>query len=336
MAFFDLPLDELRAYRPAIAEPDDFEEFWRASIAEVSTHDLAVEVTPIDNRQSQVDAFDISFAGWGGARVRGWLLVPAGATSPRPGVVHFVGYNGGRGLPLGTPWVADGNVQLIMDTRGQGWNTMGIFDGTDDDDPAAGASSVSGWMTRGIRSRETYFYRRVFIDALRAVQVARTLPQVDPSKLFTQGGSQGGGIAIAATGLAQLAGVSLSGAMIDVPFLCHFNRAMTLVDTHPYKELSGYLRSRPTEEQAVANVLSYFDGVNLAKRALAPTMFSVGLMDQICPPSTVFAAYNQWGALHEERPDTDIRIYSHAGHEGGRELQVWEHLGWMHSVLKGD
>ena len=37
-------------------------------------------------------------------------------------------------------------------------------------------------------------------------------------------------------------------------------------------------------------------------------MNSVGLMDEVCPPSTVFAAYNEITA------DKDIIVYPYSGH----------------------
>ncbi len=34
MSFLDLPLDELRAYRPSVAEPADFDAFWASTLSE--------------------------------------------------------------------------------------------------------------------------------------------------------------------------------------------------------------------------------------------------------------------------------------------------------------
>lgn len=332
MALFDLPLDDLRTYRPDVTEPADFEEFWRASIDEVSLFDLDVKLVPFENHQKLVDAYDLSFAGWGGTRINAWLLIPAGATEPLSAVVSYIGYAGGREFPFATPFTGAGHAQLIMDTRGQGWNHFTLFERTADGDAGAGVSAWPGVMTRGIESPQTYYYRRLFIDALRAIQVAKSLPQIDPSEVFVQGGSQGGGLAIAASGLAALADVSLAGAMIDVPFLCHFARAITITDAAPYKEISNYVRTTPHQEQTVLNTLSYFDGVNFAKRADIPAIFSVALMDQICPPSTVFAAYNSWSSDHEESSETMIKVYTHSGHEGGGPVQRWEQLSWLEAL----
>ena len=77
-----------------------------------------------------------------------------------------------------------------------------------------------------------------------------------------------------------------------------------------------------------AVTLSYFDGVNLSARAKAKTLFSVGLMDQVCPPSTVYAAYNHWAG------EKEIRVYPYNGHEGGDRYQTVEKVKFLKRIWK--
>lgn len=347
MAFFDLPLEELRGYSPDVADPADFDNFWTSTIAEARSHDLALRCEPVHNGLSVIDSYDVTFAGFGGTPVKAWLHVPAGTTSALPGVVCYLGYSGGRGLPLvDTVFAQAGYAQLVVDTRGQGWSTPTQHDQTVDADPAAGLPGVPGQMTRGILDPHDYYYRRLFTDALRALDAMAQLPQVDASRLAVVGGSQGGGLAIAAAGLAALNGVELVGCLPDVPFLCHFERAVELTDAYPYKEISAYLAMFPERTTAALATLSYVDGVNFAKRATCPALFSVGLMDMVCPPSTVFAAFNAYNAASGEPGEVvevtfsgaasaggtaskRINVYRHNGHEGGREYQQLARLDWL-------
>ena len=162
-------------------------------------------------------------------------------------------------------------------------------------------------MPRGIESPETYYYRRVYTDAVRAIDAVRQHPMVDPARVAVGGGSQGGGIALAAAGLAG----DLVAVLADVPFLCHFERAVGMTGHDPYQEIVRYLAvGRETREQAFTT-LSYFDGVAFAARASAAALFSVGLLDPICPPSTVFAAYNAYAG------EKDITVHHYNEHEGG-------------------
>ncbi len=118
-----------------------------------------------------IDTFDVTFRGFGGSPIRGWLHLPATRTGPLPGVVEFGGYGSGRGLAHERIfWAIAGYAHLMMDTRGQG---SSWFIGETPDPDGDGAAAQAGFMTQGILDPATYFYRRVFTDAVRAVETIR-------------------------------------------------------------------------------------------------------------------------------------------------------------------
>jgi len=302
--FTDMPETALWEHRSTQTEPDDFDAFWAATLDETRAHPIDVRVEAVDTGLTTVDVYDVTFAGWAGQPVRAWLRVPAGATGPLPAVVQYVGYGGGRGAPTENLfWSATGHAHLQMDTRGQGsgWSRG------DTPDPDGSGPAHPGVMTRGIDSRETYYFRRVFADAVRAVEAARSLEVVDPARVAVVGGSQGGGIALAVAGLVP----DLAAVAAYVPFLCDFRRASVITDADPYKEIGRYLAVHRHRASSVHEVLSYFDGVNFARRGSAPAVFTTALMDPICPPSTVFGAFHAYGG------PKDITIWPYNGHEGG-------------------
>jgi cephalosporin-C deacetylase len=186
--------------------------------------------------------------------------------------------------------------------------------------------SIAGRLSSGIEDPHTYYYRRLFTDAALAVDAVRSHPAVDPAKVVVAGGSQGGGIAVAAAGLSE----GLAGAMIDVPFLSHFRRALRITDAMPYNELARYLQTRRGDEEDVFRVLSYFDGVNFAPRATAPALYSVALYDNVCPPSTVYAQFNRYAG------DKQIAVYPYNGHEGGQWTQSLRHLEFLDGLFPLD
>ena len=302
MPEFDLPLDELRSYRPIIAEPADFDSFWADTLSASPVGEA--EFVAVDSGLTAVETFDVTYPGFGGQPVRGWLHLPAHRRPGLPCVVEYVGYGGGRGLAHERNlWALAGYAHFVMDTRGQG-SGWSVGDTPDRD---LGQPAGAGFMTRGIASAEGYYYRRVFVDAVRAVDAARSHPAVDPARVAVAGVSQGGGISLAAAGLCE----GLVAALPDVPFLCHFRRAVSLTDDDPYGELVRFLHTHRDRVEQVFSVLAYFDGVSMAARASAPALFSVGLRDSVCPPSTVFAAYNAY------RGPKQIETYEFNEHEGG-------------------
>lgn len=319
MAQLDLPLDELRVYRHTGRPPANLADFWQQTLEEASEHDLAPTFVPVDSGLVTIDTFHVSFAGFGGDPIQAWLHLPADTirgSGSLPGVVQYQGYNGGRGLAHDHVfWACAGYAHLVVDTRGQG---SGWAVG-DTPDSVGSAPSQPGFLTRGLLSPHDYFYRRVYTDAVRAVEALQAHPVVDPARVSVTGGSQGGGITLAVAALSP----QVMAAMPDVPFLCDFPRAAQIADTDPYTELVRYLKSHRDNADTAFNTLAYFDGAVLSEQATAPALFSVALMDPVCPPSTVFAAYNAYAGPKE------IVVYEYNGHEGGEGFQRDRQLRWL-------
>ncbi len=317
----DLTEAELRDYRSAQTEPADFDAFWQQTLAESRAAAPAGAVLEkADTGLVTLDVYDVAFPGFGGQPIKAWLRVPAGATGPLPTVIQYQGYGGGRALPTeNLAFASAGFAHLFVDSRGQGsgWSVGH----TADEGPTG--PQIPGVMTRGIDSRETYYYRRLFTDAVRAVDAARTLDLVDAERIAVLGISQGGGIALAVAGLVE----GLAGVLPRVPFLCDFPRALMIHDADPYNEVVRYLAQHRTKTDAVLGTLAYFDGVNFARRASAPAWFTAALMDDICKPSTVFGAYHAYAG--EKRID----VFPFNGHEGGGPLTEAADIRVLREVL---
>jgi cephalosporin-C deacetylase len=321
-----------------VTPPDDFLAFWDATIDEARTFPLDAIFEPVENYLTVIDTFDVTFAGYGGSPIKGWLHLPANRTAGTrlPVVVNYVGYSGGRGLVnQDTRWAQAGYAHFIMDTRGQGFG--GSLGETADPHPSAGGVAHAGLMTRGAWSREDYYYRRVYVDAFRAVEAAQAHPEVDASRVILAGVSQGGGIVVAVAGLAAGRLDGVIAALPDVPFLQDFPRAIDITPSGPYPEIAAFLGRHRDRYESTLAVLNYFDGVNLARAATAPALYSVALMDDVCPPSTVFASFNAYGSGTAGSSGTgaakDIEVYRFNNHEGGQEHHWIRQLEFLRKLL---
>ena len=119
--------------------------------------------------------------------------------------------------------------------------------------------------------------------------------------------------------------------MPDVPFLCHFERAVGLTDRDPYNEIVRYLAvHRGCGRARVFPTLSYFDGVNFAKRATAPALV-LGRADGPDLPAV--------DRLRRVQPlrgaDKHIEVYAFNEHEGGQGLQWQRQAAWLAARLAG-
>ena len=159
--------------------------------------------------------------------------------------------------------------------------------------------------------------------SVRAIDALLTLDSIDPARIAVCGGSQGGGIALAVGGIDP----RVAALLPDVPFLCDFPRALRMAAQNPYLEILRYLAQHRDQKARVMETLAYFDGVNFARFAKAKALFSVALMDDVCPPSTVYGAFNAY------RGEKTMVEYEFNNHEGGQAFQVQKQLEWLSAAF---
>lgn len=179
MPLTDFPLDLLRSYKPDVAEPADFDDFWAGTLDASRRADRGYVLSPAKTPITGIKIEDLTFSGFNGEPISAWVTAPAYATGPLPTIVEFQGYNGGRGYPgEKLQWAASGYAHVFMDNRGQG---SGWGNGGHTPDPYGSGPAVAGFMTRGIHDPNEYYYRRLITDAVRLVDLLKVLDFVDAS-----------------------------------------------------------------------------------------------------------------------------------------------------------
>ena len=146
---------------------------------------------------------------------------------------------------------------------------------------------VNYWQYR-MDDREKYYYYGTYVAISRAVDHVVSLPECDKTRVVVDGVSQGGGSAL------------IIGAL---------NKNITAVSSHvtALSDHGAFLKGRDcgwphfklrAEQQnikvdTINKVAPYFDAANFARFIKVPTLVSVGFVDKICTPASVYAAYNQ-------------------------------------------
>ena len=304
---FDMPLEELHSYQGSSPKPTDFDDFWQRSLAEMHTLDPQIELIPAAFQAPFANCFHLYFTGVGGARVHAKLLRPKHAPSPHPAILMFHGYSGNSGDwqdKLG--YVAAGYTVAALDCRGQG--------GLSEDAGQVGGWTLRGHIVRGLADAlvgqpEKLLFRQIFLDTAQLARIIMEMSDVDETRVGATGGSQGGALTVACAALEprirRLAPV--------FPFLSDYRRVWEMDQAKDaYQELQDWFRRfdpRHEQENAVFKQLGYVDVANLAPRIQGETLWFMGLMDTICPPSTQFAGYNRITA------PKSLQIYPDFGHE---------------------
>lgn len=297
MPSIDMPLEQMRQYKPPLYREADFQAFWESTVAEAKAQPLNAELVPYHLQVRGLQCYAVRFEGFRGGRIAGWYVRPQ-ADGRFPGVCMYHGYGvrGPRPLDM-IHYASQGICVLSMDCRGQ--------NGQSQDLSVSPEGHARGWMTQGIRDPELYYYRHVYADALRALELLAHREEVDENRLAVTGASQGGGISLAVAALSDRPKLALP----DMPFLCDFKRSIEIAQAGPYPEIPSFLKHFPHLHDDAIRTLSYFDCLNLAPWIKSRTIVSNCLWDDVCPPSTIYGVYNHIGA------EKQMEVYPFHGHE---------------------
>ena len=304
MPLIDKPLSELKEYMGINEKPGDIDEYWDRALAEMKAIDPEVELIPAEFTTPFAECYHMYFTGVGGARVYAKFIKPKNITNPCPAVINFHGYTGSSGdWADKLPYAAAGFCVAALDCRGQG--------GKSEDVGGVRGNTHKGHIIRGLEEGpEKLLFRSIFLDTAQLAGIVMDMDFVDEGRVGCYGGSQGGALTIACASLEP----RIKRAAPTFPFLCDYRRVWDMdLDQKAYEEMRDWFRRfDPTHEREdeFFHTLGYIDLQHLANRIKAEVLMFTGLMDDICPPSTQFAAYNKMTCKK------NMIIYPDFGHEG--------------------
>ncbi len=160
------------------------------------------------------------------------------------------------------------------------------------------AKKCDGYMRRGMASKDTYYYKDVYVGCARAVDFLCSLPEWDGKNVIVTGGSQGGALTIVTATLNE----KVTMCAPFYPALCDLTGFLHQRAGGWPKFFSGFYKDGRIDiphDQAV-ETLQYFDVVNFARQLKVPTFMSWGYNDDTCSPTSVWAAWNEIQAPKEK------------------------------------
>ena len=268
---------------PSLPVPDDFDAFWAAQKAELAQVPMESKLTPVDSPDPAVECFDVQLNCLGGAPVSGYFARPKNAAAKSLPAILWVHGAGVRSASLGAAVNGAKQGMISLDI-----NAHGIPNGKPAEYYAQlAAGELKDYRFRGRESRETVYFRGMFLRLVRAIDFLTSQPQWDGKVVAAIGHSQGGGQALAAGGLDPRVTVIAAG----VPAICdHTGQAACRINGWP-KLVPNGPDGKP--DPAALEASRYVDAVNFASRSKADAIVSVGFIDITCPPTTCYAAFNQ-------------------------------------------
>lgn len=270
--------------------PADFDDYWRAALAELDGVAPEPELVRAALRTPFADCYHLYFTGVRGARVHAKLVKPR-SEGMHPALLQFHGYAGDSGdfaAKLG--WAARGFVVAALDCRGQG--------GRSEDPGGVKGTTLRGHFVRGLQdSPQNLLFRHIYLDTVQLARVVMSFDDVDSDRVGAAGNSQGGALTLACAALEP----RIKKLAPVYPFLSDFQRVWEMdLAKDAYQELRDFFRRHDPTHERVADWferLGYIDVQHLAPRIRGEVLMAIGLRDTVCPPSSQFAAYNKIRSL---------------------------------------
>jgi cephalosporin-C deacetylase len=274
--------------RSQLHKPADFDAFWRQS------HEQLEKVVPkyrvLERRDLSTDekkVYSVEMHSYGNLVIRGWLVIP---TDGKKFPVHYrvPGYV----VTLKPNMDNDDFIAFDLNVRGNGNSQDVINIGTDN------------YCLVNVENKDNYIYRGVYMDCIRGLDFlcSHVNLGIDTSKIFVEGGSQGGSLALITAALDKRVKV----LTMQVPLYAdiHDNLAISASyqrQVFPFKAFRKYQSMHPSFKwDKFFSTFDYYDPQNFAPMVKCPVLMGIGLLDQFCPPRCSMALFNHISSSNKE------------------------------------
>jgi len=308
--------------RPYTQQPRDFRQFWKEALKEAAKYPLKYTKEPCpEYTTDKTDCYLIKLElNRQHQAFYGYMMIPKQA---KPGSCPVVLTPPGAGVkrikdPGSREYFQEkGVIRFITEIHGMDPRMPeSIFE----DIRAAFDGRTKGYLYQGIDNRDHYYMKHIYTGLVRCIDLLTSLPEWDGCNVITQGGSQGGALALIAAALDERVNLCVA----NHPALSDMSAAAEEGRTHGYPHFSkaeGFLT------EAHLQTLPYYDVVCFAPYIKAKTYLTWGFNDNTCPPTTSYAV---WNLLQCEKESLVTPVNEHWTSEATNRLQ----LDWILKNLK--
>jgi cephalosporin-C deacetylase-like acetyl esterase len=262
--------------------PDDFDAFWDGMKKKLAAVPIESKLVSVKSPVKDVESFDVTAPALG-IQISGYMSKPVGAKPKSLPIILTVHGAGVSDSSLGgsASWASKGFLAMDMNAHGLPNGKPKQFYA----DLYAGPMNPYRYEFRN--DREKAYFTGMMLRLIRGIDVLAAQPEWDGKRVIVYGSSQGGYQAIAAAGLDARVTFFAAG----VPAGCDHSGMMA-------NRIAGWPKIVPMKDGkpdlAVLEAFRYIDCMNFATRTKAAgCYFTVGFIDGVCPPTSVYAAYNQ-------------------------------------------
>ena len=279
--------------KPSLPTPKDFDKFWAKQKKILASIPMNVQMRKV-NSDPEIEAFDVQADSFNG-KLSAFIAYPKGAQPKSLPAIVLPHGAGVYASTIPTRWAKQGFLAINFNANGLPNNKPQKFY----TDLARG--ELKQYYLKNCQDKETIFFRTLYMRLMRAMDVVCAQPQWDGKNLVVCGGSQGGGQAIAAGGLNP----KVTAVVAGFPAICDHSGCV-IGRTTGWPHFTRLDENGKYDEKAV-EAARYIDGVNFASRIKGKAFFLINYADNVCEPTSCYAAYNNVKAPKVLRVNEEAR-----------------------------
>jgi cephalosporin-C deacetylase len=275
--------------QPFQTEPADFDAFWQKGKEALAKVPLEARLTLLPEAcTDKVNVYHVNFRtvgqNWNPAALRIYGILCEPKAPGKYSAVLKVPGAGVRPYAGDADLAARGVIVLEIGIHGIPVNLpQSVYD-------AIYSGALHNYWANQLDNRDAYYYRRVYLGCVRSNDFLTSREMWNGKDLLVMGASQGGQLSLVTAALdPRVTALAVTHpAMCDVVAPLH-GRAGGW--PHPFKPNDDGTPSMHATPAKIATS-AYYDSVNFARRIKVPGFYIWGFNDEVCPPTSTFAAYN--------------------------------------------
>lgn len=262
--------------------PHHYEQFWKTAIQSLKSVPVNLKVTRkkamLLNRYNE---FELAFDGIGKYNLSGKLFMPLKSNEKPPIIIRFPDY---MEEPKFIPELYDsGYAQFILDLRGHK-EALAVYKKSEETQTAS-----FGFFGENMLETAEYYMYKLYLDAIRSLEVIRLIKEVDKNKISLWGKGTGAAMAV----FLQHNTERISSMILEEPAFMYLELTQNVSKSFYAEEINQYIKKNKNAKKKVKDNLAYFDAIYLADKIKIPVMMLINIEKKDTAPQGGFALFHR-------------------------------------------
>jgi cephalosporin-C deacetylase len=262
--------------------PHHYDQFWKDSIEYLKEFPLNLKITRKKGKLfNKYNEFELCFDSVDKYQLRGRLFIPLKANTKPPMIIRFPDYMSEEKF---SPELYDhGYAQMILELRGQR-EAISLMEQSEEKQKLS-----YGYFSENMLEPDKYYMRKLYLDAIRSLDVIRLIKEVDKNKVSVWGKGIGAAMAV----FLQHNADRISSIVLEEPTFVYLELTQNVSKSAYAEEINEYIKKNRLNKKKIKENLAYFDVIYIASKINIPVLMFINIEKKDVAPQGGFALFHR-------------------------------------------